>query len=337
MIRPKEDYDFDTAKSRYRAFCTETHNDLQIFAQPWYLDAACASPNDWRVIIYEENGKITAAFPFQYHRVKRKGWCIDNPFQAARLGLWIDYGNRTAVGKRESFEDMIVQYIIDRLPPYDYFSVWFDARFQNWQQFYRNGFQQTTRYSYCIHSSADALMQSVSSGGRWEIRSAAKTHEVAIDNNIDSYWMLFQQSFLVRKRTCSYSEAQFRKLAEAVIANQAGNMYFCWQKDSGEVSSIAFVFHDRMRSYNMFNTFLENSSKSTQPLCTYQSIYDALSAGRVFDFEGSMIPGVARYNSQKFNAEQEPYFHITNTSSCAQLREALYRSLLSFYHILRRR
>lgn len=336
MIRPKEPYDFAAAKEKYRAFCETRPNDIQIFAQPWFLDAACASPEDWRVIIYEENGKAVAAFPFQYHKVRGKGWCIDNPFQAARLGLWLDYGNRQAAGKRESFEDQMVQYVIDRLPPFDSFDIKFDARFTNWQQFYRNGFHQTMRYSYLIRGDAENLLTRIPSGCRWEIRTAEKSHEVVPIQDVNLYWSLYCASYQTRGRTSSYSEQQFMRLAEAVLSHDAGQMYLCRNRETQEPSAISFLFFNAQRGYNMFNTFLHGSSQSTQPLCTYRSICDTLSAGRIFDFEGSMIPGVARYNNQKFNAEQEAYFHITKESYPLILRNSVYELFRALYHLVLR-
>lgn len=44
-------------------------------------------------------------------------------------------------GGREDHENRIVKDIVSKLPDYDEFQSAFDARFQNWQQFYRLGFR----------------------------------------------------------------------------------------------------------------------------------------------------------------------------------------------------
>ncbi|MEG0834774.1 MAG: hypothetical protein RR413_04955 [Christensenellaceae bacterium] len=61
-------YDFITSKKAYREFCSTQGNDIQIFAQPWYLDAVCEDENDWQVILYYEENRLAAAFPFQYKK-----------------------------------------------------------------------------------------------------------------------------------------------------------------------------------------------------------------------------------------------------------------------------
>lgn len=80
-------YDFTRAKAEYRAFCGAGDHNLPVFARPWYLDAVCASTEDWRVILYKENDRIRAAFPFAYTKGKYGLRRIHNPWQAARLGI----------------------------------------------------------------------------------------------------------------------------------------------------------------------------------------------------------------------------------------------------------
>lgn len=326
-------YDYEAAKEKYRAFCASKGHDIQVFAQPWFLDAACGSDDGWKVITYEENGRICASFPFSYCQDKHGFWLIGTPFQAARLGIWIDYGNRTAESAREAFENKVVQYIIDNLPPYDNFSIWFDSRFQNWQQFYRNGFSQTTRYSYVIDQPPETLFDSFTSKKKRELRTLAENNQVIKINDLNTYWSFFEQSYRERGRTISFPKQTFITLASAVLEHQAGTMYLCIDKQTNAPTSATFLFHDSRRSYNMFNTFLPQTV-SSQSLCTYEAIKDTLSSGRVFDFEGSMIPGVALYNS-KFNAVKEPYFMISDSSYRFRLYGSLRSVIQSVYHILK--
>lgn len=154
-MRKKYTYDFETAKKEYREFCESEQNDIQIFAQPWFLDAVCETPDDWKVIIYKENEHIVAAFPFGYKKGKYGLWHIFNPQFTPRLGIWMSYKDRKRESTREAFENTVVEYIIKNLPYFDELKINFDSRFQNWQQFYRNGFSQTTMYSYIMNKEED--------------------------------------------------------------------------------------------------------------------------------------------------------------------------------------
>ena len=164
-------YDFEAAKEEYIRFCENEDNDIQIFAQPWYLDAVCETPEDWRVIVYKENDRIVAAFPFCYKKGKYGLWHIFNPLFTPRLGIWMLYKDRKKESTREAFENKVVEHIIENLPYFDEMKISFDSRFQNWQQFYRNGFSQTTMYSYIIHEEdeIEALLTS-------KMRNRIKNH-----------------------------------------------------------------------------------------------------------------------------------------------------------------
>lgn len=311
MSNLQNSYDFEQAKAEYRDFCEEGTHDIQVFAQPWYLDAVCDSEDDWRVILYKEKDRIIAAFPFEYKKGKHGLWHIRNPWQAPRLGIWIDYQGKAKKSARELLENKIVEDIISKLPYYDEFHIAFDARFQNWQQFYRNGFQQTSYYSYILFGDED-LPQSLSQKTRWQIKSMYEEFHVDEDISLEEYWEFFEKSYVQRGRVIDYPKEKFFRLVQAVMEHDRGHLIAC--KDaSGQIFSEACVFFDSRRLYPMFNTYDTSTKRSTQPLVSLYSFDLAKHAGLIYDFEGSMIPGVANYN-MKFNSTQEPYFVITDYS-----------------------
>ena len=310
-------YDFVAAKKEYREFCEKEQHDIQIFAQPWYLDTVCDSPDDWRVIVYKENGKIVAAFPFQYKKGKHGWWQISNPWQAARLGIWMDYGDRATNSKRETFENTVTEFVIDNLPYFDSFNVSFDARYKNWRKFYENGFSQETRYSYLIPSTQVKVdyLQTISRHKRKAIERAKDIfcvqNSTALEN-VDDYWDFFIHSYELRNRKPAYSEKKAKRLFQEVLSEKHGRIYFA--KDSeGDTCAECIVFYDSRRYYGMYGTFDPTKTDSARELLTYQAILDCAKDGKNYDFEGSMIPGAAQYG-RAFNPELEPYFVISKYS-----------------------
>lgn len=83
----------------------------------------------------------------------------------------------------------------------------------------------------------------------------------------------------------------------------------------------------------MFNTFDTEIGTDIQPFMTYYSLAYANSNQSIFDFEGSMIPGVANYN-MKFNAVKEPYFIISKFSERYLLLEGLRQTTQALKHII---
>ena len=328
----KEIYDFKKAKEEYRAFCEVGDHDLPVFAQPWYLDAACDSPEDWRVILYKENGAIKATFPFAYTKREYGLWHIHNPWQAARVGIWIDYGEKQRPSAKEAYENKIVADMVPKLPYYDIFHVAFDARFQNWQQFYRLGFQQTSHYSYVLDA-PENLLDQLSYNMRREIRLLRGDYTATEEISLEEYWAFFEHSYRQRGRTSSYGKKPFFRLSEAAMRHSACRLIGCRDKE-GVLFSVACEFMDRRRMYNMFNTFDTTTKFSTLPLVTLYAIESARQDQLLFDFEGSMIPGVANYNA-KFNAIKEPYFVITNYSDKYRLLHGLRESARALKRIIK--
>ena len=311
------DYDFASAKEEYRAFCERGEHDIQLFALPWYLDAVCDSPDDWQVITYKENGKIIAAFPFQYKKGKRGWWTISNPWQAPRLGIWIDYGNRESNAKRETLENTITEFVIQNLPYFDAFCISFDARYRNRRKFYENGFSQETRYSYVIldEQVSSNYLQTVSKHRRKAIERAKDLFSIKCSDaleDIDEYWNFFIYSYELRERKPAYSEEKAKRLFQEVLLKKHGRLYFAKDCENGTCAQ-CIVFYDSRRYYAMYGTFHPTKSDSARELLTYQAIQDCAQDGKDYDFEGSMIPGVAQYD-REFNAELEPYFVISKYS-----------------------
>ncbi len=100
-------------KERYRLLCEE-RDDIPLFMQAWWMDAACGEKK-WDVFLYEENGeKIIASFV--YHFVEKLGFkLILNPQLTQVSGLWIDYPQNQKLHKRYSFEKKIIDNFIAHL------------------------------------------------------------------------------------------------------------------------------------------------------------------------------------------------------------------------------
>lgn len=320
-------YDFALAKKEYREFCEQNEHNIQIFALPWYLDAVCDSPDDWQVIVYKENDAIVAAFPFQYKRLGKGLQSISNPWMAKRLGIWINYGNKIKPQKRESFENKIAEYVIDCLPPYDSFSIHCDERNHNWFAFYEHGFKQQTNYSYVLYADDvdETYIERLSSSQRKAIRRAKERCQIKTVTDAKGMYQFIEKSYDERKRICSYSEKAFDRLLDAVIKHDAGCIYQAIDNND-EVVGIAIIFWDSRRAYHMISTFSSLAPRGSQELLVYQAVLDAKEKGLDFDFEGSMIRGVAKFNSE-FNANRNEYFLINDSSERMELYINVRRSI----------
>lgn len=320
-------YNFDVAKAEYRAFCEAGKHDIQVFAQPWYLDAVCGNPDDWRVILYKEGDNIVAAFPFSYTQNKTGWWEIKNPWQAKRLGIWMAYGDKNTNYKREVFENKVVKYIIENLPYFDYFQIEFDSRFKNWRVFYDNGFSQVSLYSYVlkIEQSEQDFLSSIKKQNKRDIATLRGITSVELSTSFEEYWTFFEKSYILRNKTISYSKKQIQRLVESVMNHNAGNIFFV-RNQEGTIIGGTIVFYDVNRTFCMFISYDPGFKPSPSVLLSYNSIIDSWGSDRDYDFEGSMDSGIAQYYAG-FNAELEPYFRITKLSDKAKLKSSFMQTV----------
>ena len=220
-----EKYDLKRAKEQYRSFCRDKVS-MEIFLQPWYLDAACVNENDnWEVILVKEEERIVAAFPFGYK--KSKGfWYIYNPFQVCRLNIWIDYGNRESDYKKNAYYCEIVTKILGLLPPYDRFQIAFSHEICNWTPFYQYGFEQTTCYSQIIKPMEwDIIWRNLQKYRRKEIKNAEKLYEIEEIDSFSKFFDFFESYYTKKGKKVSFKRRQLEALYEATKKTT-----LCWQQ-----------------------------------------------------------------------------------------------------------
>ena len=70
-------------KARYADFCKDGE-DIPVFLAPWWLDLD-AGPDNWEVVLLENNGELVGALPFCFARLKLF-WGIGMPLAAPYQG-----------------------------------------------------------------------------------------------------------------------------------------------------------------------------------------------------------------------------------------------------------
>ena len=299
------------AKALYRAFCL-TAPDVPVFAQPWYLDA-CAAGGAWNVVLAREAGRVVAALPYFY---KQKG-----PFRYVTMPPFVKWLGPYLLPEfrgRLPQEHALLTQLIDQLPPLAAFKQNFYPTVTNWLPFYWAQFRQTTYYTYRLPDLRDLrrLEAGLSQGIRRDIRLARQVVRVVHDHPLAEFYRVNQLSFERQGLAMPYSEAQFRRLDQALAAAQARQLFFAVDAQ-GRVHSVAYLIWDATTAYFLLagdDPALRASGAGV--LLAWEAIRYASEVLqlRCFDFEGSMLPGVERMRV-RFGAVQTPYFFVWKYSS----------------------
>ncbi|MDR2475977.1 MAG: hypothetical protein LBD45_08990 [Bacteroidales bacterium] len=303
-----------TNKQRYKILCSE-RQDIPLFMQAWWLDAACVE-GEWNVLLYDDNGKIVGALP--YHVRKSYGFKqIGQPPQTQYNGIWIDYPANQKVHKRYSFEKKVMDSLIAQLESLKvaYYSQNFHYSFKNWQPFYWKNYRQTTRYTYRIKdlTDIDAVFESFDYSKQKHIK---KQDALQIDYSVNaqSFYLFHKKCLEHTQSAIEYSQKLFLSIYNEAIIRKQGEI-IALKDDKDQLHAALFVVWDKSSAYALItaiNPLFRNDGSSTKMF--FEAVKFVSDKTQVFDFEGSMIEGVAQ-SFQQFGTEQTPYFTISKSYS----------------------
>lgn len=300
-----------TRKEKYQLFC-KRELELPIFAQPWYLDAACQA-NQWDVVLIEKGDQVIASMPYA---IKKSGpFTVSTmPHLTKFLGPYLtkDFCSTKQAHK-------IIKSLIEQLPPFAYFNQNCFYTQTDWLPFLWKGFEQTTQYSYVIEdlSNLNKVYQNISSNYRNnKIKKAEAVVQIVKNRTLEEYFEVQQMSFKRQGILLPFSFEYFKKYDEIISAHHARQLLFAVDKQ-GQIHSAAYLLIDRDRVYYHIagdNPDLRNSGAGI--LLAWKAIqFTKQELGlNIFDFEGSMIQSIERVR-REFGAKQIPYFNLTRYGS----------------------
>ena len=300
-----------TNKEKYRKFC-EREKGVPIFSQAWHLDVV-TEDGEWDVVLVIKSGKVVASYPFF---VKKNGpfTYITQPLYSKLMGPYITDEFNTS-----KHENSILKELIEQLPSVAAIEQNFHYSFTNWLPFYWAGFQQTTSYTYVLQglSDLDKVYAQLDRHYRNKIIPRAQENlRITTDRSLEDFHRVFSLSFQRQNLPSPLSLTFLKKYDAVMAANNARKIFFAVDEQDQIHSVLYLAWDDRSSYYHLAgdDPTLRNSGSGI--FLTWQAIkYTQEVLGLdVFDFEGSMIPGIEKVR-RKFGAKQMPYFFVSKTNS----------------------
>jgi hypothetical protein len=294
------------SKDIYRRLCT-TEDSIPVFSRDWWLDAVCGE--NWDALTLEKKGKVYAAMPL-YIPCRR---IIFMPHYTQTMGIW--FAGETPDTKYSSLlehRQAVCIYFIEQLRRYRRFFQNFSYEFTDWLPFYWEGYSQTTRYSYVLNGLKDTgkMLADMSEQTRRNIKKAVKQSVVVCRGvSEDDFLRIQSLTFRRQNKKNTQSPAVLRRLIDAARRRGQGDIFGGYDKD-GNLHAAAFVVWQNSSAYYIAgggDPALRFSGAHS--LVLWEAIKYVSQYTDVFDFEGSMIPGVERF-FREFGAVQTPYFTI---------------------------
>ncbi|MCQ2350840.1 MAG: GNAT family N-acetyltransferase [Paludibacteraceae bacterium] len=297
-------------KDTYRDLCA-LHSEIPLFLQSWWMDAACG--NEWNVLISRtKSGDVGGVLVFHYK--KRFGFFAVLPAVLTPYsGTWLFYPDNVKLEERYSFENYVMNDLIGQLAKLDagLYVQNFHYSQTNWQPFYWCGYKQTSRYTFRIEdiSNLDYVYSQMSHRKRQKpLAKAEDGYAVSFDLPADVFYDMYALELKGRGSKIMYSKEYFLKLHKAAADRGQGQIISLYHGDT--IHAALWILWDRMSAYNMVIVIppeFRSSGASTR--IVWEALRFLQGKSESYDFEGSMIKGVALKN-QSFGAVQIPYSSI---------------------------
>ena len=281
-----------TSKSDYAKFATRAP-DLPVFLEPGYLDAATVHYGDWDVLLYRKGkGPFVGAFPYFLKRKYGVTYSVAPPLCKHVGPYFLPEYRAQAAGLR---------WMAEHFPQMGYAEISCPVEIEDWLPFHWNGWTQTTRYTFQIDRTEGAqFAQKRDRRTRKRLEAAASELTISHELSIEAFYQLVEEVFDRQGRQVPYSLAHLREIDRYLRADQRCKLFVA-HDDSGNLHGARYLIWDRHRAYPLISGFREafrnqNAGYLLHDHCIRHT-FEQLGLS-VYDFEGSMIRGVAEMNKK---------------------------------------
>jgi lipid II:glycine glycyltransferase (peptidoglycan interpeptide bridge formation enzyme) len=301
-----------SVKDQYKNIC-EQHPELPVFMQYWWLDEVC---NTWDVALVYNGEHLAGAWPYQMEK-KAGVSVIRTPQLTPYLGPFVFYPSDLKLSKRDNFEHETIEALLQKMPAAKVWSVALPPGLKQVGLFKDSGFEQQTKQTFIVDLGADegTIFSNLNEDHRRNIRKAEKELTIIDEPQLLKQLYDFQKTTLQAKNLDVYYS--FRQMQSVFKACRQRNQAALWvAKKDGEVQAIIWHLWDDERAYYL--TGSKNPTANNKKALTallWHAIRESLKMRKkIFDFEGSMDPGVEQF-FRNFGGSRELYLVLKKNDS----------------------
>ena len=291
-----------TNKELYHEFCLRT-SDLPIFMQDWWLDAVCAG-KQWDVLLsMNDNGEIQAAMPYL---LRKRAWMkyIVMPQQTQIGGIWVA-GNENRVS--DACQDLVRQLAELGL---SYYYQHYPIGSPAVEAMRALGFKVKERITYRIEdlTNLDKVIDAFSKNKKRQLQKALSLH-AETNMSVEDFYRFHVQCLQKQGKQISYSREFLLVLERKTTRLQQSQILTICNADN-EVLAAAFLVWDKKNMYYLIPYYdPQYKDSGASALLVLEAIKLARQKGVTFDFEGSMIRGIANHYKQ-FGSTRTLYYSV---------------------------
>ncbi|MDD2715648.1 MAG: hypothetical protein PHW04_07125 [Candidatus Wallbacteria bacterium] len=302
MIRRFSLSDFNRLKSLWKG------DPFPIFfEQGWLtrtLDSGYLSfANRGFYLTYWQNNQLLAVFPITYRKLFFK--LIMMPYLTPYLGCVFKDAEEPGSHRLEKHGKIFGEFL-DYLAAQNYFWIFysFDPEFMNLQEAIWRNLHVELRYTY-LHSHPENVTSTLAADLKSDLRFAEKSGIVTEISLVWEEFLDLWEATLSRQNVRRIGKGVFKSLICWLFREDRA--FLCLSRNE-ELQSGCLILRDNGKYYYLAGADRRKIRGSgTRSLML--ALQHAASQSASFDFEGSMIPGIAHY-FRKFGGELIPYYSL---------------------------
>mgnify|MGYP003542915541 FL=1 len=295
-----------TNRERYIQFCSNTP-ELPIFMQSWWLDAVCAG-KQWDVLLYEhQDGEICAVMPYLLRQRAFMRYII-MPQMTQIGGVWVRKDiqedntmmQSICVSFQQQLEALDLSYYYQQYPLHSTVPMIMEQL----------GFKTKKRITYRIEdlSNLDKVIDAFSKNKKRQLQKALSLHATR-DLGIEDFYRFHTQCLQEKNKQISYTR-EFLLVLERKTKRLEQSQIVAIRNADNELLAAAFLVWDKKSLYYLIPCYSEaHKDTGAGALLALEAIKTARQIGVAFDFEGSMIKGVANHYKQ-FGSTATQYYSV---------------------------
>jgi len=277
-----------------------------LFSETWYLDILKVK---YQVLcVIDEDNSIIAGIVLAKNQINT----YSNPMLDKYLGVLLKDEVLPRSQKTLSKQYKAQELLVSDLKKYKSFDYYFHSNYTNWIPFYWKGFTQQTRYTYRINlkENIDDIQKKFHGNLRNDIKNAIKNDiNIIRDIDFDSFFDIINKTFLRQGSKAPFDKLKLKSFIEK-MNNKGCYNSFAARDSKGNTIAVCGIVHDSKSSYLILNGIdIKKHIRGANALMLFESIKYYQSKCNLYDFEGSMLPGVEQFY-RRFGGELASYYRI---------------------------
>ena len=303
-------------KKKWAALCEDASVSIPIFMHPDWLNAVCAQPENWQVLLeFESENNICAALII--HLENKKFYSrICAPHLTPHAGIWFREKLFKHIHENNFYQKKIMASLIEQMPNVTFTEIRLLPQNTDAQPFFWKNFSLGVRYTYRLNiENRVLLLKNMNDNTRRNIKKGTTHYSVGTDFSTDIFTELLDATFNRQHKASSVTKNVWQRLERNAVITSKRLIFFATDKITNKPEAAVYIVYDSETAYYVAGGSTEEGrKKGALYFLLWQTILNVPTSVKIFDFEGSMLPTVEPV-FRGFNGEQTPYIVVRKTKN----------------------